>query len=65
MASNDSIVERAEHVEHALHTVNDPAAQVAVGGPCPSCGDRVETVLRVDSTSVTCDSCGSQFPVAA
>ncbi len=65
MTENDSIVERAQRVEHALHSEGNPSAQVAVGGPCPTCGGRVETVLRVESTSVNCDGCGSNFPIAA
>jgi len=65
MTVNDSIIERAKRVEHTLHAVGDPTACAAVGGPCPSCGARVETVLRSDSTSVSCDACGEEFPIAA
>jgi ribosomal protein L37AE/L43A len=65
MTMNDSIVDRAERVEHSLKAVSDPTARAAVGGPCPSCGARVETVLRCETTSVTCDACGSEFPIAA
>jgi formamidopyrimidine-DNA glycosylase len=65
MAAEDSIVDRAGRVEHTLHTVDDATAQVAVGGPCPSCGARVETTLHSDSKTVTCTACGTDFPISA
>ena len=65
MTANDSIIDRAKRVEHTLHAVGDPTARAAVGGPCPDCGARVETVLRSDSTSVRCDACGAEFSIAA
>ena len=65
MTVNDSIVDRAERVEHTLHAVGDSTAQVAVGGPCPSCGACVETTLRSDSALVACAGCGSAFHIAA
>lgn len=66
MASQeDSIVERAQRVHHSLEGTGDPAAaQVAVGGPCPGCGERVELVLHADSSSFTCGSCHETFAVA-
>lgn len=65
MAEHDSIIDRALRVERSLHAVGGSTAQAAVGGPCPSCGARVETVLHADSTSVNCDACGSKFRIAA
>lgn len=65
MTVNDSIVERAERVEHSLKSVGDTTARAAVGGPCPDCGARVETVLLSDTTSVNCDACGTEFHIAA
>ena len=63
--SNDSILERAQRVEHSLQAVSDPTAQAAVGGLCPNCGARVETVLHADTDAVSCNDCGQQFCVAA
>ena len=63
--TNDSILERAQRVEHSLQAIGDPTAQAAVGGPCPQCGARVETVLHADTASVSCDGCGGRFSVAA
>jgi ribosomal protein L37AE/L43A len=65
MVSNDSIVDRAERVEHSLLALADTTAQAAVGGPCPTCGARVETVVRCETASVTCDGCGETFSIAA
>lgn len=65
MATNDSILERAQRVEHSLQAAGEPTAQAAVGGPCPKCEARVETVLHTDTSTVSCDACGAQFPVAA
>lgn len=65
MASHeDSIVDRAQRVHHSLEGTEDPAvAQVAVGGPCPSCGERVEIVMHADSSSFRCGSCNGTFAV--
>ena len=63
--TNDSILERAQRVEHSLQAVGDPNARAAVGGPCPECGARIETVLHADTPSVACGTCGSEFRVAS
>jgi predicted RNA-binding Zn-ribbon protein involved in translation (DUF1610 family) len=61
---DDSIVDRAQRVHHSLEKTDDPAtAQVAVGGPCPECGERVELVLRSDSSSFDCGACGARFSI--
>lgn len=67
MASNeDSIVDRAQRVHHSLEGTGDPSlVQVAVGGPCPDCGERVEIVMHADSSSFTCGSCNRRFAVPA
>ena len=65
MAVRDSIIDRAVRVEHTLHAMGDTSAQVAVGGPCPTCGARVEAILRCETTTVNCAACGSDFPIAA
>lgn len=66
MVDEDSIVVRAQRVQHAIDEAADPAAvQVAVGGPCPDCGGRVEVTVHADSVKVRCASCGHQFPSAA
>ena len=62
---NDSILERAQRVEHSLRAVGDPTAQAAVGGPCPKCEARIETVLHADTPSVSCGTCGSEFRIAS
>lgn len=60
----DSIVERAERVHHSLEGTGDPSrVQVAVGGPCPDCGERVEIVMHSDSSSFACGSCNGTFAV--
>jgi ribosomal protein S27AE len=35
--------------------------QVAVGGPCSACGERVEITMHSDSSGFTCGSCGETF----
>lgn len=61
----DSIVDRARRVQHSLEGAEEPPhAQVAVGGPCPACGERVEIVMHADSSAFTCGSCGGTFAIA-
>jgi hypothetical protein len=65
-ADEDSIADRAERVHRTLEGADDPrAVQVAVGGPCPACGERVEIVVHPDSTGFTCGSCGGRFSVTS
>jgi hypothetical protein len=62
MADEDSIVERAKRVQQSLDAVPDPrAVQAAVGGPCPNCGERVEIVMRPDSSGFRCGGCGTSY----
>jgi ribosomal protein S27AE len=65
-AEEDSIVDRARRVHHSLEGEGDPrTVQVAVGGPCPDCGERVEITLHPDSSAFTCGSCGGTFSAVA
>jgi hypothetical protein len=64
-AQEDSIVDRAQRVHHSLEGSGDPRrAQVAVGGPCPECGERVEITVHSDSSGFTCESCGGRFALS-
>lgn len=61
-AEHDSILERAQRVHHSLEGTGDPrSVQVAVGGPCPDCRERVEIVVHADSSTFTCGTCGGIF----
>jgi formamidopyrimidine-DNA glycosylase len=64
--NEDSIAARAQRVHHSLEGTGEPSlVQVAVGGPCPDCGERVEIVMHADSSSFTCGSCKGTFAIDA
>ena len=63
-AEEDSLADRAQRVHHSLEGTGDPrTVQVAVGGTCPACGERIEIVMHADSSGFTCESFGGQFPI--